>query len=120
MRVEVDKSISYQTFDGIGASGAWWAQIVGGWNNTDENGEEVRNVISRLLYSKENGEREAVREYKSILADLKAKKKENDFRIRVANHKHTVYCRAVKPYIDAKRIIAQAECYSNIDEIINI
>lgn len=55
MRVEIDKSISYQTFDGIGASGAWWAQIVGGWDNTDENGEEVRNVISRLLYSKENG-----------------------------------------------------------------
>ena len=69
---------------------------------------------------KENGERETAKEYKSILTELKAKKKENDFSIRVANHKYTVYCRAVKPYIDAKRIIAQAECYSKIDEIISI
>ena len=37
------------------ASGAWWAQIVGGWDNKDENGEEIRNVISRLLYSKADG-----------------------------------------------------------------
>jgi len=45
----------FQTYEGIGASGAWWAQIVGGWGNKDESGEETRNVISRLLYSKTDG-----------------------------------------------------------------
>ena len=55
MRINIDNTVRYQQYDGIGASGAWWAQIVGGWNNTDENGEEVRNVISRLLYSKTDG-----------------------------------------------------------------
>ena len=55
MKIQINSSKKFQTYEGIGASGAWWAQIVGGWDNTDENGEEVRNVISRLLYSKENG-----------------------------------------------------------------
>lgn len=55
MEIRLDKDKTYQTFDGIGASGAWWAQIVGGWDNKNENGEEIRNVISRLLYSKTEG-----------------------------------------------------------------
>jgi Na+/melibiose symporter-like transporter len=82
--------------------------------------QQTHDVLGKIKAAKENDEREAVREYKSILAELKAKKKENDFSIRVANHKYTVYCRAVKPYIDAKRIIAQAECYSKIDEILSV
>lgn len=55
MKIVLDKKKVYQKYDGIGASGAWWAQIVGAWDNKDENGEEVRNVISRLLYSKKDG-----------------------------------------------------------------
>ncbi|MCR5208566.1 MAG: hypothetical protein K6C14_08840 [Eubacterium sp.] len=38
----------YQTFEGFGASGAWWAQEVGGWSDT-------RDDISRLLFSKTDG-----------------------------------------------------------------
>lgn len=55
MKITFNKEQKYQTYEGIGASGAWWAQIVGCWDNTDENGEEVRNVISRTLFSKEYG-----------------------------------------------------------------
>ncbi len=55
MKISVNKEKTFSTYEGIGASGAWWAQIVGGWDNKDENGEEVRNVISRLLYSKTDG-----------------------------------------------------------------
>lgn len=55
MKFSVNKNKIFSCFDGIGASGAWWAQIVGGWDNKDENGEEIRNVISRLLYSKTDG-----------------------------------------------------------------
>lgn len=43
----VDTSTSYQTIEGFGASAAWWAQYVGGWDNIDE--------ITELLYSKEKG-----------------------------------------------------------------
>ncbi len=55
MEIKISRKKTYQVYDGIGASGAWWAQIVGDWDNKDENGEEIRNVISRLLYSKTQG-----------------------------------------------------------------
>ena len=56
MRINIDCSKKYQTFESIGASGAWWAQIVGGWDHIDAlSGMEVRNRISQLLYSRENG-----------------------------------------------------------------
>ncbi|MBQ9530674.1 MAG: hypothetical protein IJR70_01235 [Eubacterium sp.] len=47
MDTRINPNIEYQTFEGIGASGAWWAQEVGGWESRDE--------ISSLLFSKENG-----------------------------------------------------------------
>ena len=43
----IDTSTAYQTIEGFGASAAWWAQYVGGWDNLDE--------IMELLYSKEKG-----------------------------------------------------------------
>jgi len=38
-----------QTIEGFGASGAWWAQVVGGWP------DETRTRIMELLYSKTKG-----------------------------------------------------------------
>lgn len=55
MKIQINSSKKFQTYEGIGASGAWWAQIVGGWDNKDENGEEICNAILRLLYSKTDG-----------------------------------------------------------------
>lgn len=55
MKITINPQVKYQKYNGIGASGAWWAQIVGGWTDKDENGEEIRNVISRLLYDKKAG-----------------------------------------------------------------
>lgn len=46
----------YQVYEGFGASGAWWAQEVGGWDNIDPiTGLPVRDVISKLLFSKTDG-----------------------------------------------------------------
>ena len=47
MKIKINPEKEYQTFEGIGASGAWWAQEVGSW--------ECRNEISSLLFSKEKG-----------------------------------------------------------------
>lgn len=56
MKITVNGSKVYSTFEGFGASGAWWAQEVGGWTHTDEkSGVAVRDEISRLLYDKEYG-----------------------------------------------------------------
>ena len=56
MKITVNSSEKFQTYRNIGASGAWWAQIVGDWSHIDpESRMQVRDRISQLLYSKENG-----------------------------------------------------------------
>ncbi len=45
-----------QTMEGFGASGAWWAQVVGGWTQTDpDSGLPVYERVAQLLFDKENG-----------------------------------------------------------------
>lgn len=43
----VDDSVTYQTMNGFGASGAWWAREVGDWENSEE--------ILSYLYDSEKG-----------------------------------------------------------------
>ena len=46
----------FQTFERFGVSGAWWAQVVGGWTEPDEeSGLPKRERIAQLLFDKENG-----------------------------------------------------------------
>ncbi|MCL2531613.1 MAG: hypothetical protein FWE40_05600 [Oscillospiraceae bacterium] len=49
VQLKPNPATTYQTIEGFGASGAWWAQFVGGWP------EETRREIMRLLYDKEHG-----------------------------------------------------------------
>ena len=54
--ITIDRDKRYQTMQGFGASGAWWAQEVGGWSHIDgASGKPVRDRISELLHSKANG-----------------------------------------------------------------
>lgn len=54
--VKVDENTSYQVIESFGASGAWWAQYVGGWDQPyGDDTEAVRDKIARLLYSPTNG-----------------------------------------------------------------
>lgn len=56
MKISINKNIKYATFEGFGASGAWWAQEVGKWEHIDSNsGMPVRDRISQLLFSKDEG-----------------------------------------------------------------
>ncbi len=56
MELKIFPEKEYQTFKSMGASGAWWAQIVGGWSHIDEaSGKAVRDRIAELLYNKETG-----------------------------------------------------------------
>ncbi len=56
MKIKLNTEKKFQSFEGIGASGAWWAQYAGGWDNIDpESGKQTRDRIAELLYGKENG-----------------------------------------------------------------
>ena len=56
MKFDINEKRKYQTVEGFGASGAWWAQIVGNWTHEDPvSGKPVRDRISELLFSKTAG-----------------------------------------------------------------
>ena len=49
VQIKINPEKTYQTMEGFGASGAWWAQVVGGWP------EAERSEIMKLLYDKDEG-----------------------------------------------------------------
>lgn len=56
MKLNINEEKRYQTIEGLGASGAWWAQIVGNWTHEDPiSGKPVRDRIGELLFSKTEG-----------------------------------------------------------------
>lgn len=56
MQIRINANKIYSEFEGFGASGAWWAQEVGGWTEIDrKSGISLRDEISRLLYNKSYG-----------------------------------------------------------------
>lgn len=55
MQLNINSNKRFQTFEGFGASGAWWAQMVGTWTHPDADGVPVRDKISSLLFSKTDG-----------------------------------------------------------------
>ncbi len=56
MKICINNKKTFQRFRGIGASGAWWAQVVGGWDHIDEeSGKKVNERIAELLYNPETG-----------------------------------------------------------------
>lgn len=56
LKLNINEEKRYQTIKGFGASGAWWAQIVGNWTHEDPiSGKPVRDRISELLFSKTEG-----------------------------------------------------------------
>lgn len=47
---------TYQTFERFGVSGAWWAQVVGGWDETDPaSGLPKRERVAQLLFDPDAG-----------------------------------------------------------------
>ena len=49
VQLKLNPAKTYQTIEGFGASGAWWAQVVGGWP------DEERRAVLRLLFDRQDG-----------------------------------------------------------------
>ncbi len=73
-------------------------------------------ISAEIKKSKETKSHENISELKKELQSIKHEKAVIKQNIRVAENRYSIYCRAVKPYIDAQRIIAQAESYSKLEE----
>ena len=85
----------------------------------DENNAQTRilEVSAKIKEAKESKTYENMSEFRNELKTLKQTKSVIKQKIRVAEHQYSIYCRAVKPYIDSQRVIAQAESYRKFNEI---
>ncbi len=54
--LRIDPAKTFQTFERFGVSGAWWAQVIGGWDETDPaSGKPKRERVAELLFDKTEG-----------------------------------------------------------------
>ena len=83
----------------------------------DNNLAERTKLNEELSAAKKNKNAALVNEIKVKIANLKAEKNVIDAEIKKATDENSVYNRLAKPYIDAKKLIAQAENYQHYEDI---
>jgi O-glycosyl hydrolase len=55
-KIKIDLTQTHQTWESFGASGAWWAQYIGGWDKKNSYSEITpRDDLAILLFDKEKG-----------------------------------------------------------------
>ena len=83
----------------------------------DKNLEDRTALEEQISLAKKAKDKAKVNELKQQLAALKAEKKVIDADIKKATDENSRYNRLAKPYVDAKKLIAQAENYTHYEEI---
>ncbi len=83
----------------------------------DETDIEIRNLLERIKTANESNNKDNVKELKIQLEELRIKKSKIKADIKAETKKYNIYNRAVKPYLDAKRILTQFKNYNEYDEI---
>lgn len=83
----------------------------------DKNLEDRTALEEQIGRAKKAKDKTRVEALKRQLAALKAEKKVIDADIKKATDENSRYNRLAKPYVDAKKLIAQAENYTHYEEI---
>lgn len=90
------------------------------YSELDDINKQLISVSTEIKKAKEGRSYENMKQMKSKLREIKQEKAVTQHQIKVSEHKYSVYCRAVKPYIDAKLIINQSEGYKILSEKISV
>ena len=85
----------------------------------DEKKTETRLLeLSKIMKAaKENGDTHKIAETREEMQSLRSKKADIKKNIKASVKLNSDYRRATKPYLDAERILKQAENYANLDKI---
>ncbi len=83
----------------------------------DEADEQIDAAYKAYYEAKDAKDRAAVLTITEQLRRLKAERKQIEKDLKEATDKNSVYHRVAKPYLDAKKLLAQAENYSHYDDI---
>lgn len=87
------------------------------FDREDDNLAERTRLEKELYDAKKNKNQAQIADIKAQLAKLRAEKKIIDADIKKATDENSYYNRLAKPYIDAKKLIAQAENYQHYEDI---
>jgi hypothetical protein len=84
-----------------------------------ENGIQLQilEITGKIKAAKESGLKDDLPLLKQKFKRLRLEKSDVQRLIKAEEHRYSLYCRAVKPYIEAQRVINQAESYARLDEL---
>lgn len=78
--------------------------------------QEFFEISRKIKILKDNKEKDNLSSLKIQLQANKKIKTETAKKIKIVDKRYSNYFRAIKPYIDAKRVVAQADYYKNIGQ----
>ena len=78
---------------------------------------QIADTVKSLKSVRESENKKMATAVNNQLKALHQRKKEVEREIKEATNQNSVYYRAAKPYLDAQKLIRQAENYGNIDNI---
>ena len=78
---------------------------------------KILEISDRIKAAKEFGLKDDLPQLKQDFRSLRIEKSDAQKLIKIEEHRYSLYCRAVKPYIEAQRVISQAESYARLDEL---
>lgn len=83
----------------------------------DELAELLEATYQKLYKARDNKDKDAVDSLMKEVKSIKAQQKALEADIKKATNDNSVYNRAAKPYINAKKLLVQSENYARFDEI---
>lgn len=81
----------------------------------DETEQQLHNALNAMKEAKERNAETSV--YSLSVKNLQKKKKEIQAKIKKATDENSVYYRAAKPYLDAKKTLLRMENYNNAEKL---
>jgi len=85
-----------------------------------ENEVAINNALKALKAAKDSDNQTALPGLKASLKALRAEKTDIAAKIKAATDENSRFYRAAKPYLDAKKVLAQYENYSTLDKIFEL
>ena len=90
------------------------------FSREDEINVELSLLVKEAEKAKSAKDKASVAAAQTKIRSLQNQKRQIQQSIKKANDEHTKYYRSAKPYINAKRIVAQSESYSRCEEIMDL
>ncbi len=87
------------------------------FDKEDKLAEELEATYKKLYAARDRKDKSAVEKYMQAVKSIRAEQKNVENEIKKATNDNSVYNRAAKPYINAKKLLTQSENYAKFDEI---